>query len=52
MNWWINLEPVMFERFLAGIFPPEEVIFKLQVFKPRNLASPATGSSPPATRRN
>ena len=47
MNWWINLEPVMFERFLAGIFPPEEVIFK-----PRNLASPATGSSPPVTRRN
>ena len=24
----------MYERFLAGIFPPEEVIFKLQVWKP------------------
>jgi SAM-dependent methyltransferase len=34
MNWWINLEPVMFERFLAGIFPPEEVLFKLRVHKP------------------
>ena len=33
MNCWINLEPVIFERFLAGIFPPEEVIFKLRVVK-------------------
>jgi len=34
LNFFVNLEPVMFERFLAGIFPPEEVIFKLQVWKP------------------
>src|SRR4029077_16547321 len=33
MDWWINVEPVMFERFLAGIFPPEEVIFQLRVSK-------------------
>lgn len=41
MNWWINLEPVMFERFLAGIFPPEEVVFKLQVFKRQAAPSSA-----------
>ena len=35
MNWWINIEPVMFERFLAGVFPPEEVIFKLRAYKPQ-----------------
>jgi len=29
---------VMFERFLAGMFPPEEVIFMLQVWKP-NLSA-------------
>lgn len=33
MDLWINLEPVMFERFLAGIFPPEEVVFNLTVSK-------------------
>jgi len=33
-NFLVNLEPVMFERFLAALFPPEEVIFKLQVWKP------------------
>ncbi len=33
MNLWINLEPVIFERFLAGIFPPEEVSFLLEVVK-------------------
>lgn len=27
-------KPVMYERFLAGICPPEEVISKLQVWKP------------------
>ena len=41
MDWWINLEPVMFERFLAGIFPPEEVIFQLRVSKKPAGASPA-----------
>lgn len=41
MNWWINLEPVMFERFLAGIFPPEEVFFKLRVHKPPCPGKPA-----------
>jgi hypothetical protein len=34
MNWWINIEPVMFERFLAGIFQPEEVRFRLRAVKP------------------
>ncbi len=33
MNLWINLEPVFFERFLATIFIPEEVIFRLEVVK-------------------
>lgn len=33
MNFFINIEPVMFERFLAGIFPPEEVIFRLRAVK-------------------
>ena len=33
MNWWINLESVFFERFLAAIFPPDEVVFKLQATK-------------------
>ena len=39
MNWWINIEPVMFERFLASIFPPEEVVFRLRVVKPPNVAA-------------
>ncbi len=29
----MNLEPVMYERFFAGIFSPEEVYFKLKVIK-------------------
>jgi predicted SAM-dependent methyltransferase len=33
LNVFINLEPVMFERFLATILTPEEVIFKLRVVK-------------------
>ena len=41
MNLWINIEPVMFERFLAGIFPPEEVFFTLRVFKPKGKSPPA-----------
>ena len=44
MNWWINIEPVVFERFLATIFTPEEVIFKLCVVKPATAASTATSS--------
>lgn len=38
LNVLINIEPVMFERFLATILTPEEVIFKLRAVK---------GSSPP-----
>ena len=34
LDFFINIEPVMFERFLAGVLQPEEVIFKLQVSKP------------------
>jgi hypothetical protein len=34
----------MFERFLAGIFPPEEVVFKLRVFKSGRSAASVTGS--------
>jgi predicted SAM-dependent methyltransferase len=33
MDFLINIEPVMYERFLAGIFSPEEVYFKLRVIK-------------------
>lgn len=33
LNFFINLEPVMFERFFAGLLQPEEVIFKLRAFK-------------------
>ncbi|MGE5458642.1 MAG: hypothetical protein ACM3RX_09845, partial [Methanococcaceae archaeon] len=29
----VNIEPVMYERFFAGIFSPEEVYFKLRVIK-------------------
>lgn len=29
----VNIEPVMYERFFAGIFSPEEVYFKLRVVK-------------------
>ncbi|HEV2394848.1 MAG TPA: methyltransferase domain-containing protein [Verrucomicrobiae bacterium] len=43
MNWWINLEPVIFERFWAGIFPPEEVIFRLRVVKKQDAPPGATG---------
>lgn len=33
MNFIVNIEPVLYERFLAGIFSPEEVYFKLRVVK-------------------
>ena len=33
MDFIVNLEPVMYERFFAGIFSPEEVYFKLKVIK-------------------
>jgi len=33
MNFICNIEPVFYERFLAGILPPEEVYFKLEVIK-------------------
>lgn len=33
LDFFINLEPVMFERFCAGLLQPEEVIFKLRVSK-------------------
>jgi len=33
LNGIINLEPVMYERFFAGILSPEEVYFKLKVIK-------------------
>lgn len=33
MNFLINLEPVIYERFLSGILSPEEVIFVLKVIK-------------------
>ena len=34
LNWFINLEPVLFERFCASVLPPEEVLFHLEVVKP------------------
>jgi predicted SAM-dependent methyltransferase len=45
MNCWINIEPVMFERFLATIFTPEEVIFRLRAVKPATGAVTATSSA-------
>lgn len=33
LNFFVNIEPVIYERFFAGIFSPEEVIFKLKVIK-------------------
>ncbi len=33
MNAIVNIEPVMYERFFAGLFSPEEVYFKLRVVK-------------------
>ena len=33
MDIFVNIEPVMYERFFAGIFSPEEVFFKLRVVK-------------------
>jgi predicted SAM-dependent methyltransferase len=30
---FVNIEPVIYERFFAGIFSPEEVFFKLRVVK-------------------
>lgn len=45
LRWWnvfMNLEPVMYERFFATWFTPEEVTFKLRVVK---------GGSAPEGRR-
>jgi predicted SAM-dependent methyltransferase len=39
LDFFINLEPVMFERFCAGLLQPEEVIFKLRLSK-----KPAAGA--------
>jgi hypothetical protein len=33
MDYIVNIEPVIYERFFAGIFSPEEVYFKLRVVK-------------------
>ena len=33
MDFLVNIEPVMYERFLSGIFSPEEVYFKLRAIK-------------------
>ncbi|MCX8011234.1 MAG: hypothetical protein N3A61_08780, partial [Ignavibacteria bacterium] len=33
INFFINIEPVIYERFFAGILSPEEVFFKLRVVK-------------------
>jgi len=33
MDFIVNIEPVIYERFFAGIFSPEEVYFKLKVIK-------------------
>lgn len=33
MDHILNIEPVMYERFFAGIFSPEEVFFKLRAIK-------------------
>jgi predicted SAM-dependent methyltransferase len=33
MDLLLNIEPVIYERFFAGIFSPEEVYFKLRVIK-------------------
>lgn len=33
MDFLVNIEPVIYERFFAGIFSPEEVYFKLRAVK-------------------
>ncbi len=33
MDFFLNLEPVMYERFFAGIFSPEEVLFQAESSK-------------------
>jgi hypothetical protein len=33
MDIFVNIEPVIYERFFAGIFSPEEVYFKLRAVK-------------------
>ncbi|MCH7885389.1 MAG: methyltransferase domain-containing protein [Planctomycetes bacterium] len=33
MDFIVNIEPVIYERFFAGIFSPEEVYFKLRAVK-------------------
>ncbi|MEJ2194454.1 MAG: methyltransferase domain-containing protein [Ignavibacteriaceae bacterium] len=33
LDFFVNLEPVIYERFLAGLFSPEEVFFKLRAIK-------------------
>jgi SAM-dependent methyltransferase len=33
MNWLVNLHPVFYQRYLAGIFPSNEIKVKLRVLK-------------------
>lgn len=33
MDFFLNIEPVIYERFFAGIFSPEEVFFSLKALK-------------------
>jgi len=33
MDFFINIEPVIYERFFAGVFSPEEVYFKMRAVK-------------------
>ena len=42
----MNLEPVLYERFLATWFTPEEVWFRLRVSKPLNGPSPTPVPTP------
>jgi hypothetical protein len=41
LNIFLNIEPVMFERFFATWLTPEEVIFKLRVVKQAPASAPA-----------
>lgn len=45
----INLEPVMFERFLATILTPEEVVFNLEAVKSQTDTGVLAGSHYPNT---
>ncbi len=33
MDFFVNIEPVIYERFFAGFFSPEEVYFRLRIVK-------------------